>query len=362
MKYGFAKIRRNYLRACLRGYRKTKQLDKLNYLRLLKNDAVNIKLPSLNKHNASYISEFEPYDTEVVVRQYILQYYMGQKFVRSIFLSYGRNVPAVVALPSSWRKFLQINGIDLSERKSHFAWSLEVILHLLYGYYVFGNLVLHNLINKAPIAKDDESYVYFYGLSSSNLPSELKDSFDIINWYSRINCRDKSIAEFRHSVTNSANKVIDNLSIEFDPPPYCKIKSLRKKIFYHLGRQISIYRSQRCSFWKMVACPHVQEIVKAKAVQLADCENLASEYLFYHSGSVYRPLWTYVVEAKGSDVICYFYSSFDQPQLRKGSVPQKYEWSPSTWPKILVWDAYQKELLARDLPSNTNFTVCGPIF
>ena len=41
-----------------------------------------------------------------------------------------------------------------------------------------------------------------------------------------------------------------------------------------------------------------REIVKAKAVQLADCENLASEYLFYHSGSVYRPLWTYVVEAK----------------------------------------------------------------
>ena len=50
---------------------------------------------------------------------------MGQKFVRSIFLSYG-SVPAVVALPSSWRKFLQINGIDLSERKSHFAWSLEL--------------------------------------------------------------------------------------------------------------------------------------------------------------------------------------------------------------------------------------------
>lgn len=37
--------------------------------------------------------------------------------------------------------------------------------------------------------------------------------------------------------------------------------------------------------------------------------NLAKKYYFNQSSHIYRPLWTYEAEKKGSEIIFYFYST-----------------------------------------------------
>ena len=103
------------------------------------------------------------------------------------------------------------------------------------------------------------------------------------------------------------------------------------------------------------------EAARAEVVRLADSESLASDYLFHFSRSIYRPMWTYVAEAKGSRVACYFYSTYAQPKLHGKEEGQYFEWGPTTWPLFLVWDAYQADTLKRDLGQGTPVRIVGPI-
>ncbi len=340
-----------------------KQSGKLSSFRLLKNNAVKLRLSEVSNHNASLISEFSTCDAELVVRQFVLQSFMGQKFIRSILSGLGNDKPAVIAAPNSWRKFFRSEGIEILESESRKAWGLEILLHLMYGYYVFGTLVLRNFIDKSYDTQNHESYAYFYALSNNNLPSSLDESFDILSWYSKTKCRDVNITKFRHSVTSVPTQTNNGVSIEYEPPPYYKIKSTRDKFsFLFWGVNASLVALKDLTFGRWWHALLFREIVKAKAVQLSSTENFASEYLFYHSASVYRPLWTYVPDAAGSKIISYFYSSFDQPQINRECECQSYEWAPSTWPSFLVWDHYQKELLARDTHTETEIKVTGPIY
>lgn len=104
------------------------------------------------------------------------------------------------------------------------------------------------------------------------------------------------------------------------------------------------------------------EAIRATAVRLCPSERLATEYLFHYSGTIYRPLWTYEAEAKGSRIICYFYSTYEQPRMPdRDYESQRGDWGPATWPLYLVWDRDQDEQLRRDILGGFETLITGPI-
>jgi len=103
------------------------------------------------------------------------------------------------------------------------------------------------------------------------------------------------------------------------------------------------------------------EATKAKAVHIASRENLAAEYWFHASRTIYRPMWTYEAEDKGSKVVIYFYSTNVQPKLKTGYESQRFEWGANTWPCMIVWDEYQEKRLRNYLGKKVEIVQAGPV-
>jgi polysaccharide biosynthesis PFTS motif protein len=104
------------------------------------------------------------------------------------------------------------------------------------------------------------------------------------------------------------------------------------------------------------------EAAKANMIQLAEADALATDYLFHYSGTVYRPMWTYEAEKKGSRILCYFYSTSEQVKLPEGYESQRYEWGVASWPTYLVWDSYQAAQVRREMNEDATIKVVGPIW
>ena len=74
--------------------------------------------------------------------------------------------------------------------------------------------------------------------------------------------------------------------------------------------------------------------------------NFARKYYFHNSASIFRPLWTYQAEDKGSSVILYFYSAhiytFKSPKGKYYNELGNYRYL--NWPKYYVWHDYHKNI------------------
>jgi polysaccharide biosynthesis PFTS motif protein len=104
------------------------------------------------------------------------------------------------------------------------------------------------------------------------------------------------------------------------------------------------------------------EVIKSKVVDLMPMSRRSDRYLFHYSGSVYRPLWTYRFEQSSTEIICYFYSTYDQPSIGKESTDfSEVEFSLLNWPKFLVWDAFQKQKIENAIGDRYLVSIVGPV-
>ena len=73
---------------------------------------------------------------------------------------------------------------------------------------------------------------------------------------------------------------------------------------------------------------------------------------------IYRPLWTYEAERKGSKIILYLYS------INNGSerAEIEYDWRLSNWPEYLVWDDYSENFIKSAVYSYSKIHIVGPIW
>ena len=107
----------------------------------------------------------------------------------------------------------------------------------------------------------------------------------------------------------------------------------------------------------------LRETSIATRVRLHKDIALASEYLFHNSSWIYRPLWTYEAEKKGSRILFYFYSTNCEGFKRSDIYPAiPYGWKAMSWPRYLVWDDYQADFVRRAVGEDANIAVVGPIW
>jgi polysaccharide biosynthesis PFTS motif protein len=100
----------------------------------------------------------------------------------------------------------------------------------------------------------------------------------------------------------------------------------------------------------------------AAQVRIQNPERLAKDYLFHNSGWIYRPLWTYEAEKRGSRITFYFYSTNCEGFKRtEGYPPLFYGYHAMNWPHYLVWDEYQADFVRRAVGEAANISVGGSI-
>ena len=358
-------LKRSKLRLMLRGYARLRKQGRINLLRRIKSDISVTQLGGGSESLSPLFFGASAEKSMVVVRQYLIDRHAGAGLNRAILLALGRDSKLVYPLPKVWLKVLVDHGLNVCFIRSSLAW-----MCVLFVYFVRNIVRVSGFLIKSFLVKRQvmplKPYAYFNGLSAVNLPNldPSAPSYDVCSWYAKWSGRISHVEIIRHDVVGHPVTSVGGMRVEnIKLPPYLLLVGLGRVSALVVWSVVTMVLSGMaliCGRWCYAVL--LLEAVRSKAVALTSQEFLADDYLFHHSGSAYRPMWTYEAEKKGSRVACYFYSTSEQPKLPHGYETQKFEWAALSWPIYLVWDKYQEELLRRNMNDKPNVLIVGPIF
>ena len=355
-------ITRSQLRAQIRGFSSLKKTGNLGLWRNLKSTLVDVPLPRITEASSSLFFGSASSNAELVVRQFLLQKFVHSNLYGAVLYSIGSNSDAIIPLPSIWRKHCIDYGLKVDLEASRFTWWL--IVFLAYSSHIYKSLrfllsLCVSRAHKLPLGR----YAYLGDLNVINLPCKIYSvkGFDICSWYAHWGGRDSSITHIYHNVNHSAPPV-NGLFVETLSAPFLLVRGFKNVLcLWNLFFRLTICASFDLLYGRWWTSLMIFEALLAKAVSLIPVELLALEYLFHFSGNIYRPLWTYEAESKGSSIIVYFYSTFEQPKLESGYESQNYEFGGASWPLYLVWDEYQAAQLRQYVREESQICVLEPI-
>jgi len=352
----------------MRAYRILKESDQLDKVSLAKEAITNTKLDKCGSRVSKNIFQAGIENAEIIIRQYLLIRVGGLNFNRALLYSIGKADSKVVhPLPSVWRDVLRQQGFAVAELRSAVAWYGFIILMYTYGVISVIKIALTSIKDIiSPSFPTLGKYAYFCGLSTENLPrpTETEKSYDIVTWYQQWQGRITELDTFSHNAKDVEPASVDHIpviSVQEIIPPLNKLTSLVR--YFGWGStviMITLIDIFRGRWWHALM---LNQAAIAMQAHLQKSENLARVYLLHNSGWIYRPLWTYEVEKKGSQITFYFYSTNCEPFRRPDGYP-KYNnsWQVTTWPHYLVWDKYQADFIRRFVGNNENISVVGPIW
>ena len=356
--------RRKYahLRCLMRGYAWCKRHSGFAAIRRLKNELIDVHVGAFVSGAEWFFGASAP-RAELVVRQFVYDRYGGGKLNHILFGCIGCRKPIAAGMPVPWRTCLKNAGWPVSYLASSFAWQAITVLRLLRGV-----LRLISLCAKLAMSKQANTasapYVYFEGLTRANLPVQSGDegSYDICTFYAQWQRRSPQVQIICHDVADEAERKVFGLRVRHFPPAYELARGANAALkLAWWGARASVLAVLQMLRGRWQWALMLEEATKAKAIQLAPQEGFATEYWFHASRTIYRPMWTYEVEQKGSKVVLYFYSTTVQPKLKTGYESQRFEWGPNTWPCMIVWDNYQEERIRKDLGDEVEILQAGPI-
>ena len=353
--------------AIMKGYKILKNRGDSNFLLNLN---TNLSLASVTDYggilNNKILGSLK-INKELAVRQYLLMVLSGSNLNKAILYSIGNDYSSIkYPLPKEWRNVLRNKGLKVSEFCSAFNFYLFILTRILYAVFYSFQFFTYSIFKlKSDENGNQNSYVYFEWLKSSNLPDGSENSYDIISWYECKYEQKKNVTEYRHSVIDAIKNIKLNkkevVYSKFPIPHFFELFKALHFLIWLIFSTISILLSTTTGKWSNGIM--FLELVKFKLIKLADYNLLAKEYLFNISGMMYRPLWTYFAEDKGAKITLYFYST-NCELIREKYAPSYtlYLYKIMNWPNYLVWDEYQFEFVKNATNSNAKIEIVGPIW
>jgi len=305
---------------------------------------------------------------EIIVRQYLYHRLVaGNKLNRAIVLSFSsKNKKVVFPLPKEWRDIIEQHGIKVARLRSSVYWWAYITSALFYG--LFKTVVIAITEIKIGIGSQTslKQYVSFIDLMPSNIPKKNsnKQSHDIISWYLQWAGRKRDIQAVHHNVMNSLSTNVDGvgiMSFEKILPKIVGWSAFVKYIVWVVGSFFfSLFDLLKGRWWHALL---LNQSGMVEHVRLLDDRFLAKEYLFNNSGWIYRPLWTYEAEKKGSSITLYFYSTnCEGVKIKNYYSNLAPGYGAMTWSRYLVWDTYQAHFVKRHAGEDANTIVVGSIW
>ena len=335
----------------LKAYNALLENEELGLIRKIRIEMGEIRFPEIKSKDGLNL--------ELISRQYYTILFGKMSLEREILLSLGKK-KSIKFFPLHYKQcnVLLKNGIKVS-----FFWTtITFWFVMLFMWFASVLLFLKTIFKRKGIKSEEvnfKPFIYFEGLNQNNLPDFYSNgtSYDIITWY--INSQKPKFKQIFHNVSNSTKINYKGFEINSisGPLPYPKnyykyIISSLKLIF---GSLYSLFKGE---WWKALL---LNEFLKEKRLHFADKDQIAEEYLFYDSESIYRPLWTYKAENFGAKIILYSYSTNERIKPAFSEEKNSDFINLMSWQEYWVWDKFQETLLKENLSENIKTQIVGPI-
>ena len=293
--------------------------------------------------------------TEILLRQILLFNYA--KICCDVMQSIGKAKPLSTPLPVSWVTHLTNHGIKHSAincRKKLLLFSLKRTIVGLIKFLI----LLSQRKNQI-----DPGYPYaaFMGLNQNNLPSSRqKKSYDFISWYKQSKIKNNEIKRIWVETKIDDDFVLP-LDITVTDSIFPKLNGAKEYLRFLINGIaafiVAVFGIMRGKWWYGCLFP---EAINLHYINNISRNNLAFDYYFFESNWFYKPLWTYEVESKGSNVNLCFYSTNSM-----GIGLDNNNWLPITyglrimkWNTFVVWNAHQKDAIKQYCPK-ARFYIVG---
>lgn len=284
----------------------------------------------------------------LALRQKLCLVLLNTKFNYKILISKYSGNPGIFCIPREWLNALS-NFCSVNKSSTLIKFYLFIFLYGLKS-IIKSTIWIYSLF-RYNYDKDLklESYAVFHDLLYSNLPIVGNDdSNTIIDWYIKNYKNVKDIPVIAHNLIKEKYrhkeiKIVEEFSVIADIS-FVKKVQLVCYFIYIIFLSIVLFFFGRWEYLFMIS-----DIFKSKFYQDISSDLLAKEYLFSYSNLDYRPLWTYIVAGRGSDVTFWAYASSLSGVKKKNGEHTftDYAWEISTWPTILVFTKAFKEFIER---------------
>ncbi len=339
------------------GYKYLLQNNQLDYFIDLTNEFTKKRFQS--KHNFFGV---KIKDLENCGIQFLIQNLIGHSFNESVLIALGRGDKFIKSgLPNLWLKILQEKKGFIAETfHNKLRWIFFILKWYFYGNFVILKTFYKGIKNSNKYS--DSQFVYFDSLSKKNVPKNMsKHSFTIIDWY--LNYFKPSNHNIYHDVKERKPLREEDMIIKYsDFPIRLKISRLAwihfliHSFLVSLKSFFALFTGDFLHAILLKEYPLIYLSTKAKS------NNLALKYFFHNSTRLFRPLWTYNAEKKGSEIILYYYSTNNSPLKLKSSHFKDFGSKKiMTWNTCYIWDSNQENYLKKYMPT-ANFKKVGPIW
>lgn len=369
------KIRQRKLRKIIRGYRILEDKYKKFPLLALR-EALNEKIfNEKSNYYSPLIFNNSINNSKLICKHFFLKILFTRKAYFpslniEILYSIGNKSKLIYPLPRIYRVYLEDQNISINHFLSDILWIFYQLVFFFYGVifglkYIFVNLY-YLIFNKRKLSLfKSQEFIYFNNLSKDSLPTyeetSLKSNF--INWYienNRFQCPEiithnlEDVKEFKFK---SKRILFKSYLEKFD-----SFNNLFNFLIWFLSStSLCILDLFRGRWWHLLL---FYEALIASIIKFQNKDKIARDYFFHNSNFIYRPMWTYEAEKKGSNINLFFYSTNYTRIHNKENIDDNfvhYYIRESMWPNYYVWDKYDKEYFEKNILNTPNFIIAKSI-
>lgn len=356
----------------MRGYILFKKEKKIYLFRKLKADLIGTTHKFDNmfyKFIIFFYKDFEKINLSVSLSQYIAQRISFRKINLKILQNKVLSKKIYYYLPKLYKNVINKNfNCKVSSFSNFLLWPLFCFLHWCYANYLLLKIFFISIKNLFVKKKDAD--LYFFQIQKNNTPFFfIKDSdrksYDLISWFQNFYSKQGvPIQNINHDNKSITNIVYENFEISYCAPPFFFIKDIFKIVkFFFISLFLSFTSLLFLFLGKWSPALLLNEIFKATAYISTEKSKKQKKFLFHYSETIYRPIWTLLSNLKNSEIILYFYSTYDAPtDYSNKNIDRFYEFGNISWSKILVWDEHQKNILSNYVDKKCELIVAGPIW
>ncbi len=365
--FGLARRRRASFLNMMHGYRALKKAGRLDVIAEVKHALTVTPLGLAPGHLSPLLFGGALESGELAVRQYLLLRIGGLDLNGALLIALAMPEKGVVfPLPKPWRRTIEEHGFKVNHWLSAVLWAGYVLILFCYGCLRIAQIFLDGFRHKTDAYMPDEQHVYFADLSASNLPQNRETivGHDIISWYLQWDYRKTDITGIRHNVRGGEPFQKNDVWIRAQSGPLPSLSGLNEVARYLAWSMkamiTSLFDMFRFRWWHALLLNQAALVAQAR---VARTEKLACEYFFHNSAWIYRPLWTYELERHGIRTWLYFYSTnIEGFKKEAGYSHVAYGYEAMSWPRYIVWDAWQKDFIERVALGNPEVIEAGEVW
>jgi polysaccharide biosynthesis PFTS motif protein len=311
---------------------------------------------------------FEDQNINFIIKQFLYSRLINLEFNAKILASIVNEKNISHPLPKIWQSYIEKYGIKVAKNKSTFLWYFFIFKNLTLGIFSALNIFIQSLSSLFLKRKNfDEKHSFFLDLNDLALSGDLSlsNSRNCINWYVNEIYKSESNITLYHQVkTQISPKEYNFFKVVYSKNILPDISSLNNIIkFYFNTLKYLLFSLKQWILGNPYNALLYFESINLIKINYLQNNELAKDYLFNNTNYLYRPLWTYGAEDKGSKILFYFYSIPHISMIIKsyGSSEIDYTWTILTWTKYYIWNKEHKNLLQNLLSYKSKFSISNPI-